>query len=148
MTTEELVQEAILADLGTAIQQDVVEQSIPDPRTVKRNEYGDIDLYVAIQFGDLQQAGSRSFAGPRADDYILPVYVQAVAPEASLARKLANRVRNAMLGNVYSWSGNVRKRAGGPMYPIVSSNSATEAYVQPISFGVVIQYGDLNDGEL
>lgn len=148
MTTEELVQEAILEDLNDAIAPDVVEQSIPDPRTVRRNQHGDIDPYVAIQFGDLQQGANRSFVGPRGDDYILPVYVQTVAGSASLARRIANKVRNAMLGNVYSWSGNIRKRAGGPMYPIVASNNATEAYVQPISFGVVIQYGDLDTDEL
>lgn len=148
MTTEELIQEAILTALDSALAQEVVEQAIPDAQTVKRDSSGNIKPYVAIQFGDLQQGVGRSFAGPRGDDYILPVYVQAVAPTAKIARQIINKVRNVMLGADYPWSGNVRKRSGGMLYPINASNSATEAFVSPASFGVVMQFGDLADGEL
>ena len=148
MTTEELIQEAILTALDTALAQEVVEQAIPDSQTVKRDASGKIKPYVAIQFGDLQQGVSRSFVGPRGDDYVLPVYVQAVAPTAKSARQIINKVRNVLLGADYPWSGNVRKRAGGMMYPVAATNAATEAYVSPASFGVVMQFGDLNNGEL
>jgi hypothetical protein len=143
ISSEEEAQEAILAYLAATLPEDIHEQAIPNSQTVLRNSVGEIDPYIAIQFGDLQQGSTTSFAGPIGDDYILPVYIQAIAPSARIARRIGNRIRRAMLGQSFPWTGSVRKRPGGGMFPIVTSNGATEAYQSPASFGILIQYVDL-----
>lgn len=141
MSNEDQIQEAFLALLDSALPEKVIEQAIPDADLVERDPVSGVILpYVAVQFGDLQQGRATSFCGPRGDDYILPIYVQALGPTPRIARRLANRVRDAILGNDVKFSGSVRKRAGGGMYPLVTSNGATEAYIMPASFGVLIQY--------
>ena len=141
-SNENDIEEAILAHLRASLPQNVYEQAIPDSKTVIRNAAGDVDPYVAIQFGDLQQGRAYSFTGPRGDDYILPIYTQAIAGDPRIARRVANKIRDVMLGEDFPWTGNIRKRAGGGMFPIVSSNAATEAYVFPASFGLTIQYAN------
>lgn len=146
VTSEEQVQEDILEYLEGifhARNQKVVEQSIPNSQTVLRNSQGQIEPYIAIQFGDLQEGRLHNMAGPRGDDYVMPVYTQVIAPSPKIARRIANRLRNAMIGASFGWTGSVRKRPGGGMFPIVTSNGATEAYQMPASFGVLIQYAEL-----
>lgn len=141
MSNETQIQEDLLALLEAALPEKVVEQAIPDADLVERDPVsGAILPYVSVQFGDLQQGKGYSFSGPRGDDYIMPVYVQAIAPTPQIARRLGNRVRDVMLGNSVKFTGSVRKRAGGGMYPLVTSNGATEAYLMPSSFGLLIQY--------
>lgn len=140
MSNESDIQDDILEYIDGQFVQNVVEQAIPDSKTVKRNGVGAIDPYVAVQFGDLQQGVSYSFAGPRGDDYILPVYTQVIAPTPAIARKLSNKVRDVLLGESFPWTGSVRKRPGGAMFPLVASTGATEAYIYPASFGILIQY--------
>lgn len=130
----------ILELLRDEFAQEIVEQGVPDIKTVKRNPAGDIDPYIAIQFGDLQQGRATSMAGPRGDDYILPIYVQCIAPEVEIARALQNKILDVMLGAGFPWSGNVRKRPGGGMFTMTNSNSATEAYTFPASFGLTVQF--------
>lgn len=137
------VQEAILADLKAAFEpvHNVVEQAIPNTWTVKRQEgTNKIVPYVALQFGDTNESGAKSMIGPEGDDYAIPIYIQTVAGTPSVARRLANKVIRVMLGNDYPWSGHVSKRPGGGMWPIVSSNGATEAYQFPASFSVPVQF--------
>lgn len=138
MPTIETTQQEILTLLEGAFAQPVVEQGIPDIKTVRRNTAGDIEPYIAIQFGDLQQGVNRSFVGPRGDDYILPIYFQCIAADVGIARGLQNKVLDVMLGEGFAWSGNVRKRPGGGMFTMTNSNSATEAYTFPASFGLVV----------
>lgn len=133
-------QTAILELLGTAFAQPIVEQGVPDIETVLRNPSGQIDPYIAIQFGDLQQGRTYSFVGPRGDDYIMPLYFQCIAPKADIARGLYNKLMDVFLGEDFPWSGNVRKRAGGGMFTMTNSNSATEAYAAPASFGLLVQF--------
>lgn len=140
MSNENQIADEILLYLDNALAQAVIEQAIPDSKTVKRNAVGAIDPYVAIQFGDIQQGQAFSFAGPRWDDYILPVYTQVVAPDPAIARRVGAKVRDVFLGASFPWTGSMRKRAGGAMFPIVSSSGATEAYIMPASFGVLIQF--------
>jgi len=141
------VQDAFLSALETAIPQKVVEQAIPDIDTVERYPDGSVKVYVALQFGDLMEGQTHSAAGPIGDDYIVPVYVQAVAPSAEIARKVANRVVSAVLGESFQWSGSVRKRLGGGLWPIVGSNGATEAYLAPASFSVPMQLAWVEDDD-
>lgn len=136
-----ITQGEMLDLLDAQFVQPVVEQGIPDINTVRRHETtGEIEPYIAVQFGDLQQGSSRSFVGPRGDDYIMPIYFQCIAPEAGTARGLQNKLVNVLLGEGFPWSGNVRKRPGGAMFPMTNSNSATEAYTAPSSFGLLVQF--------
>lgn len=132
-------QEEILALLDAAFVQPVVEQGIPDIETVRRVN-GAIEPYIAVQFGDLQQGSTYSMVGPRGDDYVLPIYFQCIAPSVKIARQLQNKVLDTMLGAGFPWSGNVRKRPGGGMFSMTNSNSATEAYTMPASFGLTVQF--------
>ena len=139
------IQDAIFSQLDTDIVQPVIEQAIPDAQTVQRVS-GKVRPYVAVQFGDLQTRFSgRTFAGVRNDDYELPVYVQCIAPEPRIARELASLVLDSLLGFASDWTGEVRKRPGGGMFPMLSSNGATEAYMFPVSFGVTVQLADLKN---
>ena len=134
------IQDAILEKLRASIPQPVHEQAIPDAMTVRKVD-GKIQPYVALQFGDLQdRASGRGFTGVRHNDYELPVYIQVVAANPEVTRKIASStVLDAMLGFSLSWTGEVRKLPGGGMWPIVNSNGATEAYLYPSSWAVTIQ---------
>lgn len=141
MPTINQTQEDILTLLDGAFVQPVVEQGIPDIYSVRRNATsGQIEPYIAIQFGDLQQGRTYSMVGPRGDDYVLPIYFQCIAPTVKVARQLQNKVLDTMLGEGFPWSGNVRKRPGGGMFTMTNSNSATEAYTFPASFGLTVQF--------
>lgn len=135
------IQDEILEHLELSIPQRVVEQAVPDSSTVLRDGRGNIQNYVAIQFGDLQvKYRGQGFAGVRNDDYELPIYVQAVSAEPKIARQIAgSKILSSLLGLKNDWTGQIRKRPGGGMWPILSSNQATEAYVFPVSFGVTVQ---------
>ena len=133
------IQDAILAYLDGQFVQPVIEQAIPDSQTVLRNRSGNIDPYIAVQFGDPQARGARAMAGPTGDDYSLPIYTQVIAPDPSVARKMSNKMNRVFLGETFPCAGSVRKRAGGNMFPIVTSTGANEAYQFPASFGLLIQ---------
>lgn len=133
------VQEDIIAFIDAQFVQPLVEQGVPDISTVLRNESGDIEPYISFQFGDTQEGATRSMAGVRAGDYQLPIYFQCVAPEADIARRLSNKLTRVFLGETFPWAGSVRKRPGGGMWPLTGSNSATEAYLAPSSFGVLLE---------
>lgn len=138
------VQDLIFSTLESAIPQPLVEQGIPDADTV-RKENGLIVPYVALQFGDLQDVVSgRGFTGVRTNNYDLPVYIQVCAADPTVARKIANGpVLNAMLGATFPWTGELRKRPGGGMWPITNSNGATEAYLFPSSWAARVQIADV-----
>lgn len=140
MSNETVIQEGIIALLESAFAQPLVEQAVPDSKTVLRNAAGDVDPYIAYSFGDTQQGRAYSMAGPRWDDYDMPFYIQVVAPEAGIARRLGNKVRDVLLGEDFPWTGSIRKRPGGGMFPLVASTGATEAFIMPASFGVLIQF--------
>lgn len=134
------IQQAILDYVDAQMAQPVYEQGIPDPETVIRNEAGEIDPYVAIRFGDLQQGVARAMCGPRGDDYILPIYFDCIGPTPALARGVQNKIMDIFLGEGFPWAGNVRKRPGGGLFSITNSNAATEAYSFPASFGLLVQF--------
>lgn len=140
MSNETVIQEGIIALLESSFAQPLVEQAVPDSKTVLRNSAGDVDPYIAYSFGDIQQGRAYSMAGPRWDDYDMPLYIQVVAPDAGIARRLGNKVRDVLLGEGFPWTGSIRKRPGGGMFPLVASTGATEAYIMPASFGVLIQF--------
>lgn len=140
MPTLEQTQESILTLLDARFAQPVVEQGIPDIQTVRRNSAGNIDPYIAIQFGELQNSTGKSFIGPRGHDYDMPIYVQCIAPEPGIARRLQNKLADVLLGVSFEWSGNMAKRPGGGMFPMTNSNGATEAYTSASSFGLPVQF--------
>lgn len=141
MLSLEEIQEFILAEMKAAMEPAVPvwELFIPDTKTVKRNSYGQIYPYVAIQFGDIQQEGSRNMAGTRGDNFIMPVYAQSIGPTAQVARRVSNKFVDNVLGLSVPYGGQVRKRPGGGMYPLISSTGAQEAAVFPISLGIPLQ---------
>jgi len=134
------VQDEILARLDALLPIPLHEQAIPDSQTVVKSK-GKIEPYAALQFGDLQdRVEGRGFGGVRSNDYELPIYIQVVSADTTKARKLASGVvLDALLGFSQSWTGEVRKKAGGSMWPIVNSNGATEAYLFPSSWAVTVQ---------
>lgn len=139
MLSLEEIQEDILAAMDAAFVQDVVEQAIPNTQTVLRNELGKITPYLALQFGDIREGSTHNMATPWGDDYVLPIYVQSVAGDPKTARRLANKAIRVLLAQDYPWSGSVRKRPGGGMWPIVQTDGSTEAYMMPASFAVTVQ---------
>lgn len=123
--------------------QPVVEQSVPDYKSVRR-EAGAIVPYIAFHFGDLQRMyrGGQGFSGTRYNDHELPIYFQAIASTPEKASAIADRVIDVMLGADFEFTGQIRKRPGGGMFPIVESNAATEAYQFPSSFAVTVNLLD------
>lgn len=140
MSTIEQTQDEILELMDTEFVQPVVEQGIVDIDTVKRNLAGDVEPYIAIHFGMIQNGRGKSFVGPRGHDYILPIYVQAITPDPTLARRLQNKIVDVLLGEGFPWSGQIEQRPGGAIFPMTNSNSATEAYVSASSFGLLVQF--------
>lgn len=138
------VQDRILQSLRDSIPQRVEEQAILNEDTVLRDSVGKIRSYVAVSFGDIQfRSGGQTFAGSRYDDYDLPVYIQVVASTQDDARKIAyDNVLSALMGEKFKWTGQIRKRPGGALWPLIASNGATEAYLAPVSFGVTVQMAD------
>lgn len=134
----EETQEDFIELLDDAMMQRLVEQAIPDIDTVKRVN-GVIEPYIAYSFGQPREQGAKSFAGPWGDDYVLPIYLQVIAPTAKIARQLGNKLVRTVLGQGFGWTGQIRQMSGGPILPITQSSAATEAYMQPLSFGLLIQ---------
>lgn len=132
-------QEAILTYLDQQFVQPVVEMAVPDVNTVLRNDAGMIEPYVAVQFGDVFPQGKRNMATPMGDDYQLPIYIQYVAADPGIARRMYNKGLGLFLAQQFPYAGSVRKRVGGGMYELNASNGATEAYMFPGSFGLLVQ---------
>lgn len=138
------VQDAVFKAFDDAIPQPLYEQAIPDADTVRKVN-GQIVPYVALQFGDLQEVASgRGFTGVRTNTYDLPVYIQVCGADPGVTRKVASgSVLSALLGLKFPWTGELRKRPGGGMWPLVNSNGATEAYLFPSSWAVRVQIADV-----
>lgn len=132
-------QDAIIDYLNDIVAAKVEEHAIPDSTTVPRSPDGKVVPYVAVQFGDVIQTGNRSFDGPLYDDYTLPVYLQVVTSTPRESRRLANFLSGKFLGQDFPYSGSVRKRLGGAQFPMEGTNVGVEAFVNPLSFGVLVQ---------
>lgn len=135
----DLVQDAIVEYLDVEIVQDKYETGVPDATQLVRSSSGSVLTYITYQFGDLQQAPTRSAAGTQNDDYYMPVYVQCISDTANNARRLSNRVTQKLLGFQTRFASQVYKRPGGGMFPVQSSIGATEAFIQPSSFAITVQ---------
>jgi len=132
-------QQNVINLLKTEFVEPAYEVSTPDEKTLIRTPAGKISPYIAFQFGDLQDGYSETFGGAETNDFWLPIYVQVVASEAEVARKLSNKLVRVLLGYRETYGGQIRKRLGGGMFPIQSMDGTVEAYVAPASFGVKIQ---------
>lgn len=132
------VQEALLSHIKSSFVQPVHEVAIPDEITLPRDENGEYDPYIAVQFGDLQQVGNRNMASSLGHNYVLPVYFAAVASDATVSRRIMNKLNMKLLGFTTKYSGQVEKRAGGMIYMLPSQSGAVEAYVGPTSFGIAV----------
>lgn len=140
MNSLEEVQKDVSDRLITAFVEPVIEQSWPDPEKLPRDERGNIKPYISYQFGDLQAGRLKNMATNVGDDYELPLYVLATGPTPEIVRRLANKVVETLLGYSTEWTGQIRKRPGGNMWPIASSDNTVQAMVYPASFGIPIQF--------
>lgn len=138
------VQDCILSHLRSEIPQEVYEQGITDAQTVRKTN-GKIVPYVAIQFGSLSpRERGRGFTGVRTFDHDLSMQVQVVAADPTIARKIMyENVYDAMVGLSLPWTGEVYPGRIGGVFPIVTSNGATEAYQYASGFVVTLQMIDV-----
>lgn len=138
------VQDGILNHLRAQVPQRVVEQAVEDNQTVQKVN-GKVVPYVAIQFGSLspRQRG-RTFAGVRTFDHDLSIQVQVIAATQTIARKIMyDNVYNAIVGLSLPWTGEVYPDRIGGVFPIVTSNGATEAYQYASGFRVTLQLNEV-----
>ena len=140
--TLETVQDDILAYLGSAVVQDVLEQGFPDIETVPKGPDGKVVPYYSVRFGDTYQSGAGAMAGAYGDDYRLQLTITAVAPTPEIARRMSNKIVRVFLGKTFDWAGQIRKRWGGGMLSTNASNSATEAYAFPSAFDITVQFAE------
>lgn len=138
------LQGQIIDHLRNSIPQDVYEQGIPDADTVKKID-GTVVPYVAIQFGSLApRARGRTFVGVRTFDYDLAIQVQVVAAVPEIARTIMyGNVYDAMVGLKFPWIGQIEPDRIGGLFPIATSNGATEAYQVASGFRVTLQMADV-----
>lgn len=115
------------------------EIAVPEPETLKRNAKGEVDPYIAYQFGNLQDGYSETFAGVVSGDFWLHFNMQVVASDAALARKISNKMMRVFLGYSETYGGEVKPRLGGVMQSYGNMDGTIAAYVFPVSFGVKIQ---------
>lgn len=142
MYSLDYIEDNVLEFLTNLVPQRVEEQAVPDIVTITSSASGAWKPLVTVQFGDLQPWGARSMVGARGDDYVLPIHIQVTALEASIARKVGNTIMRGFLGASFDWAGEVRKRVGGHTFPLTNSDGAIEAYISPLSFGLLIQLED------
>lgn len=138
------VQDGILNHLRAQVTPQVHEQGVTDAQTVKKVN-GVLVPYIAIQFGSLspRQRG-RGFTGVRTFDHDLSMQVQVVASNPTIARKIMfEDVYDAMVGLSLPWTGEVYPDRIGGVFPIVTSNGATEAYQYASGFVVTLQMIDV-----
>lgn len=137
-------QDEILSFLQDSLPQPVYEESVPDGDTLKRNHLGQIDPYLAVQFGDVYARGVRSMIGQKGHDYSMSFAVQVVSPDANIGRKISNRVLSLILGKQFTYApGGVEKLpVGGALMTINQSDPATQAYMVPSWYKIVIHYFD------
>lgn len=135
------IQKAILQHLRSKLPQSVYLQAIPQQSTLKRGANGKIVPYVTVQFGSPREiVTSRPLTGVRSSDQEVMIYVQAVAADPEIAAELAyDKVLSALLGFQSEGTGELRNRPGGAVWGIEGSNSATEAYISPTSYGLTVQ---------
>lgn len=132
-------QDAILQYLDDEMFEKIIEQSITDELLVERDQYGELAPYIAVDFGDLAEAGARTAAGPKTYDYALPIRCRVIASDPSEVRKIANRLVRKMLGFSTDWSGGVTKSRAAGLFPITTSNNATQAYQMATGFNLTLQ---------
>lgn len=136
----EQVQSEFLSHLKGSLAQPVYEIAIVDADTVIRSGPNkQVEPYFAIQFGEIQQEGSRNVASSRFDEYVIPIYIQAIAAEPATCRRLTNKLEDVCVGYMAEWTGEMKKRAGGYTFPINSSNGSTEAYQYSMSYSLPVQ---------
>ena len=139
--TLEEIQDDILNHITDLVPWKVDETAVPDIDRLPKAG-GKIVPYVVVQFGDIAPNGRHAMSGAMDDDYRLPLYVTVIAPEAPVARKIANQVTLGFLGQTFDWAGQIRKVGGGASYGAVSSTTGTEAYAFPLVFSINVQLAE------
>lgn len=137
-------QEAILDKLRTSLPQEVFEQGVPDADTVRKVN-GQIIPYVTCQFGSLSpRARGQTLVGVRTFDHELTIQAQVVAASPEIARRIMfDNVYDVLVGLSLPWMGEIRADRIGGVFPITTSNGATEAYQQASGFRATLQMNDV-----
>lgn len=138
------VQDSIIETLRDELNFPVYEQGVEDAMTVKKVA-GRVEPYVAIQFGSMTpRARGRTFVGVRTFDYELAMQVQVVAASGELARKIMyGNVYDVMIGLRFRWLSQIEPDRIGGLFPITTSNGATEAYQAASGFRATLQLSDV-----
>lgn len=124
--------------------QQVYEGGVPTAETLIRN--GDeLDPYIVVDFGDLSRGRGSSFAGPRGDDYMLPVRLIAVAHNTTIARQLRTKGTDSLLGYTPIYAGPMHKRPGGGTFVVTDDNGSAVAYLAPSMFHTTVTLLDIGD---
>lgn len=139
MYSLEEAQDSILEYLDQQFAQEIIEQSLEDDKQVKRNAQGRIVPYIAVDFADISEAGARTMAGPKTYDYTLTIRARVIADTPTNARKIGNKLVRVMLGFSTDWSGGVTKSRAAGLFPITTTNNATEAYQMATGFNLTLQ---------
>lgn len=141
--TVEKVQEEILAHAKAQFPaQKVVEKAWRDAELVPLVN-GKVPVYISIEFGDPQPTKQHSAIGVWGDNHVMPISFFAMSPTPEVTRKLSNRIFQKMLGFSTDYAGELKKRAGGQIMPLVASNGAMEGYSVLIMFDISIQLADV-----
>lgn len=133
--------DAVHTHLITSVPQEVFKQGVPDADDLPRDISGKVPYYIAVQYGTpWAKARGKGFCGVRHDEYLLPISLQVVGPDANNVETIAmSVVLDALLGFATDNTGQMEQRAGGSVVPFTSSTAATEAYIFPMGFGLPFQ---------
>lgn len=135
----DLVQDELMGLIRDNFVQRIVEAALPDEETLLRDDRGRFDPYIAVQFGDLYQVGSKNMATSSGHNYVMPFFIGVTTPDAIATRRLMNKMNTVLLGFSSEYGGEVYKRPSGQTYIIPAQQGAIEAYVAPVSFAIPVE---------
>lgn len=142
VSTLQSIQDEIFAYADSIMPQRLVEKSWRDAESVKLVN-GMVPYYLSVEFGDLQPGKQSSMVGVMGDNHTIPISFFAMGPDMKGVRRIANTLTMGMLSFKTRYSGELKKRAGGQLMPLVASNGALEGYSQLIMFDISIQLAEV-----
>lgn len=138
----DVTQQQLIDRLKAKFPQESFETAVPDATTVKRNAQGKVTPYLTYQFFSPRAAGGATFAGAASEDHAVTFYVQAVAGEADVARRLGNKLLMEFTGLRTEYGSEVKTVFGGRVIPVANSDGTGQFFIYPISLGASIQLFD------
>lgn len=146
------VRDDILATVRSRMAQPVYVGGVPMTETIVFNN-GVITPYILVNFGDMAQAGSRSFIGARGDGHYSFVNFFCIAGDittpsgpvsgAELAMDVQSLLIDKMLGYKPPYASQMTKSPGGAGFVLLDRTDSIQAYVAATSFRVHYQIVDV-----